>query len=116
MYIFYAVALAVAIMLYGYSTLDRFGIASFQADATVTGKKFTPGPTTYNTNVVGGRPLVQSTQQSDFYAVSLQLNGEATGALVDKATFDALNAGDRVHVTAQRTRLSRQLLVTDVRR
>lgn len=115
-YVFSIGLLVVIVAWYGYGSLDQAGIASYQAEAIVTGKQFTPGSTTYNTNVVNGRPFVQPVQQADFYAVTMQLSGEATVAVVDKATFDTLNAGDRVQVTARRTRFSHRLLVTDVRR
>ncbi len=116
MFIFSVVVLVAVSAYYGYGSLDQVGIASYEAEAIVTGKQFTPGSTTYNTNVVNGRPFVQPFQQGDFYAVTLQLNGESAVALVDQATFEAVNAGDRVRVTAHRTRFSRRLLVTDLRR
>jgi hypothetical protein len=116
MYVFFVAILLVVVAYYGYGSLDQAGIANYPAEATVTGKQFTPGATTYSTNGVGGQSYVQSTQQGDFYAVALQLNGEPTVALVDKTTFEALNAGDHVHVTARRTRFSGRLIVTDLKR
>jgi hypothetical protein len=115
-YIFSLAILIAVVAYYAYGSLDQAGIASYEAEATVTGKQFTPGSTTYNTNVVGGNTLVQSTQQADFYAITLQLNGEPTVALVDKTMFEALDAGDHVRVSVRRTRFSGRLLVTDVRR
>lgn len=115
-YIFPAVALVAAVCYYGYGALDHVGLPTQEVEAVVTGKQFTPGPTTYNSNVVAGRNFVQPAQQSDFYAVSVRIGDTPTVALVEKPTYDAINVGDRVRVRIQRTRLTGQLRVVELKR
>ncbi len=115
-YIFPTVLLLAVLCYYAYGAVDRLGLPTRETAAIVTGKKFTPGSKTYNTNVVGGQTLTQSYRQADFYAVSVEVAGVQGIVLVDPATFAALQINDRVSVSIQRTRLSGQLLVTQLRR
>jgi hypothetical protein len=80
----------------------------------VTNKTYTPGSTTYNTNIVAGRSWVQPYQQPDTYALSLEVNGQKTVGLVTKDQYDAINIGDQVTVTIAYTRFSKQMMVMGV--
>jgi hypothetical protein len=101
-------------LYYLYGAIDRLGLPLQQADAVVTGKTFTPGGTTYNTNVVAGRAWTQANELPDNYAVSLLVDKEPTVALVTKQKYDALSANDRVRVKLRRTRLSGRLEVVEL--
>jgi hypothetical protein len=81
----------------------------------VTGKQFAAGSTTYNTNVVAGRAWTQSSKNPDAYVIGLEVNGEAAGGAVSPQLYEALKPGDIVSVEFQRTRFSKQIVVTDVR-
>ncbi len=113
-YIFPAVLLVGALLYFGYGALDRGALETRQAEARVTGKQFTPGSATYRTVEAGGRSWVQKDRYPDAYVVTLELNGEATSALVKPELYQSLEAGDSVQVRFRRTRLSNRLLVTDV--
>lgn len=115
-YILPAVALGVVVLWYAYGAADRLALPSTEADARVTNKNFTPGSTTYNTNIVAGRAWTQSVKNPDAYVVSLDIDGIATVGVVTQQMYQALNPGDRVRVKYSRTRFSNQLLVTDVSR
>ena len=115
-YVFPALALAAVALYYGYGAVDQLGLETRQADVVVTGKQVVQGSTTYNTTIAGGRAWTQSTENPDAHIVAFEVDGEPTGGAVDPAAYDSLKAGDRVHVQFQRTRLSRRLVVTDVRR
>lgn len=115
-YVFPAVALAAVLLYYLYGAVDRLGLESRRAEALVTGKRFAPGSTTYNTKIAGGRAWTQATENPDLRVVVLEVDGESTGGTVDPQTYEALKEGDRVHATYQRTRISKRILVTDVQR
>jgi hypothetical protein len=116
-YILPALAFGAALLYYAYGAVDRIGLETQDAQARVTTKTYTPGSTTYNTNVVAGRAWTQSSKNPDWYAVSLEIEGGiATVGLVTKEMYESLSAGDRVRVKYQRTRFSNQVLVTDVSR
>jgi hypothetical protein len=114
-YVFPAVALAAAALYYGYGAMDRLGLEIRETEARVTAKQVTPGSTTYYTRIVGGRAWSQAAENPGLRVVVLAINGEETGAAVERSTFDSLEEGDRVRVRYQRTRLTNQVLVTDVR-
>jgi hypothetical protein len=115
-YIFPALAFAAALLYYGYGAVDRLGLETRQTEAHVTTKNFAPGSTTYHTNIVAGRAWTQSSKYADSYIVGLDIEGTTTGGLVTPEVYATLNPGDRVRVKFQRTRFSRKILVTDVRR
>jgi hypothetical protein len=115
-YIFPAVALAAVTLYFAYGAVDRAGLSTYQAEARVTGKQFTPGSTTYTTDVIGGRSVTRANQNPEAYIVNLDMGGEQTGGAVSKQLYDSLEAGERVHVSYRRTRVSKRILVTDVRR
>jgi len=115
-YAFPAVALAGVTVYLLYSALNRFGLARHETQARVTGKQFAPGSTTYNTNIVAGQALTQSSRNPDAYIITLELNGVATGGAVTPQMYELLQPGELVHVTFKRTRFSNQILVTDIRR
>ena len=113
-YVFPALVLVAVVGYYAYGALDRLGLDTRPAQARVTGKQFTPGSTTYNTNIAGGRAWTQSIENPDAYVLTLDLEGVATSAYVGKDLFELLKSGDEVVVQVRRTRLSRQLQVVDV--
>lgn len=115
-YIFPAVLLAAVMLYFTYGAVDRVGLATHQAEAQVTGKQHTAGSTTYTTEIIGGRTMTRPTRNPEAYVVSLRLAGETTGGVVSRELYDALTTGDRVRVSYRKTRLSKRLLVTDVKR
>jgi hypothetical protein len=94
---------------YLYGAVDRIGVPIESVDALVTGKQFTPGGTTYNTNIAAGRAWT-----NDMYAIELLVGKEATVGLVDKRAFERLNKDDHVQVKIRRTRISGRLEVVEV--
>ncbi len=113
-YIMPAVILAAVLVYYLYGAIDQSGLETYTADAIVTSKTYTPGTTNYVNRIAAGRSWIQAQQQSDFYAISLSIEGESTVALVTKEKFDWLSENDRVQVTYRRTRISNTLRVVDV--
>ena len=110
-----AVILGAVLIYYNYGVFDRVGLEKNEAQATVTEKTHTVGSTTYVNNVVAGRSWVQAQEQPDFYAVSLAIKGEPAVALVTKEKFDWLSKGDQVSVKFSRTRISKRLLIVDLK-
>jgi hypothetical protein len=115
-YVFPAVLLVAAALYFAYGAIDRVGLATQHGEAKVTGKQHTPGSTTYTTEVIGGRTMTRPNRNPDAYIVTLQLAGEATGGAVSRDLYESLQPGDQVHVSYRRTRVSKRLLVTDVKR
>jgi len=115
-YVFPALVLVSVVGYYLYGALDRYGLDTRSAQARVTGKQFTPGSTTYNTNIAGGRAWTQSTENPDAYVVTLDLEGHPASAYVSKELFKVLQSGDAVEVQVRLTRFSRKLQVVDVGR
>jgi hypothetical protein len=115
-YLFPALALAAVLLYFVYGAVDRFGLATEQSDARVTGKQVYKGSTTYTSDVVAGRTWVKSSTNPDAYVVSLDMGGFATGGAVSPELYESLQPGERVRVEFRRTRFSRQVLVTSVRR
>ncbi len=115
-YVFPAIAFTAVLLYYLYGAVDRLGLETRQAEARVTGRQFAHGSTTYNTTIAAGRAWTQAHENSDAYIVMFEVDGEATGGVVDSGLYESLKEGDEVHVRFQRTRFSKQLLVTDVRR
>ncbi len=115
-YLFPALVLVVIVGYYLYGALDRFGLDTRPVQARVTGKQFTPGSTTYNTNVVAGRAWTQSTENPDAYVVTLEVEGHPSSAYVSRELFEVLQSGDAVEARIRRTRISRRLQVVDVSR
>jgi len=116
-YILPALAFGAVLLYYAYGAVDRIGLETQHAQARLTTKNYTPGSTTYDTKVAGGRAWTQSTQNPDWYVVGLDIDGGiSTVGVVTKAMYDSLNPGERVRVAYQRTRFSNKVLVTDVSR
>jgi hypothetical protein len=115
-YAFPAVALGVVLLWYVYGAVDRFGLDVQRAQARVTGRQFAKGSTTYNTKVIAGQTLVEGTKNPDAYVIGLEVDGEAAGGAVTPELYSSLQPGDIVHVEFQRTRFSKKIVVTGVRR
>jgi len=115
-YILPALAFGAALLYYGYGAVNSMGLSSSTMDARVTGKQYTPGSTTYNTNVAGGRSWTQSVRNEDAYVVTLDVGGTPTSALVSKELYQSLNTNDPVRVQVQYTRISKRMLVVSVMR
>ena len=115
-YIFPAIAFGAVALYYLYGAVDRLGLETQRAEARVTAKQVARGSTTYNTRIAGGRAWSQATENPDAFIVSLEIEGEASGGAVDSQMYESLSEGDRVQVQFQRTRISRQILVTNVHR
>jgi hypothetical protein len=115
-YAFPAIALVAVLAYYLYGAVDRLGLNSERAEARVIGKQLAAGSTTYNTNVVAGRAWTQSSKNPDAYVIGLEVNGEAAGGAVSPELYETLQPGDVVRVEFQRTRFSKQIVVTGVHR
>jgi hypothetical protein len=115
-YIFPAVAFTAVLLYYLYGAVDRLGLETRQTDAQITGKQRAQGSTTYNTRIAGGRTWTQATENPDAYILEFTIDGEATGGAVEPEMYESLHEGDSVRVAFQRTRITRRLVVTDVRR
>lgn len=116
-YILPALAFGAALLYYAYGAVDRVGLDTQETHARVTTKTYTPGSTTYHTNIVAGRAWTQSNQYPDAYVVGLEMDGGITTVgVVPKELYDSLNTGERVRVSYTRTRFSGKVLVTEVRR
>jgi hypothetical protein len=115
-YIFPALVFVAVACYYTYGAIDRIGLPTREVEGIVTGKQFTPGSTTYNSNVVAGQNYVQAQQQPDYYAVSVRIQDTPSVALVDRATYAAVQVNERVHLKIQRTRITGRLVVVELRR
>jgi hypothetical protein len=115
-YVFPAVAFAAVGLYYLYGAVDRLGLETRKAEARVTGKQVAHGSTTYNTRIAGGRAWTQATDNPDAYILEFVVDGEPTGGAVDPQMYEVVKEGDPVRVEFQRTRLTKRLVVTDVRR
>jgi hypothetical protein len=115
-YVFPAVAFAAVLIYYLYGVVDRVGLDVHEAATQVTGKQIAHGSTTYNTRIAGGRAWTQATKNPEAYILEFVVDGEPTGGAVDPQTYESVKEGDSVRVAFQRSRLTRRLMVTDVRR
>lgn len=115
-FIFSAVAIVAVILYFAYGAIDRLGLGARATTAVVTGKQYNPPGRSYYTNIVAGRAWTQSQETSETYVVMLRVGGEDTVGLVSKPLFESLNAGDRVNVKVQRTRITRRLEAVEVTR
>jgi hypothetical protein len=115
-YVVPAVALGAVLVYFLYGAIDRLGLETQRAEARVTGKQIASGSTTYNTNIVAGRAWTQGTKNADIHVIEFAVNGVATGGAVTPEMYASLQAGDVVRVEFQETRVTKQILVTDVRR
>jgi len=93
---------------------NRLGLETNTVTATVADKHYTASGKTYHTTVVAGKSHIQSAEHADAYVLSLTLEGSSALAFVDKSTFDEFDVGDGVKVDARRTRITGQLLVSNV--
>ncbi len=116
MYILGILILGGFLLFAGFYAIDRVGLEVTKTKATVTGKQFTAGGKTYTTNIVNGRPLVQSRVVPDAYAVSLDVGGERALGVVSQSQYEALREHQRVQVAVQRTRLTGTLEVIELSR
>ena len=91
-----AVVLAAVLLYYVYGAVDRFGLDTQRTEARVTAKQFASGSTTYNTNIVAGQALTQSSKNPDFYVIGLEVNGEPVGGAVTPQVYESLQPGDLV--------------------
>jgi hypothetical protein len=107
---------------YAWGAFDRLGLPTESAQAVLTAKQINPPHTTYRSNIVAGRNYTQSDTLPETPVLTLKIRGqgepagtgEPTVAIVPKELYDQLRIGDTVNIRFQRTRLSRQLEVTEV--
>lgn len=102
-------------LYYLYNAVDRLGLETNTANATVISKKYTEGSTNYVNTVAGGRTWVQSQKQPGFYTISLVVKKERAVAIVPKKQFDIIKNNDQVKVKIQRTRISGRLEIIDLK-
>ena len=113
-YLVPAVILSAVLVYFLYYAIDKVGLETSITNAVVTAKNYTPGSTNFINRIAGGRSWTQAQQQPGFYAVSLNMENEATVALVTKEKFDQLKKNDRVQVAYRRTRIFGRIDVVDV--
>lgn len=111
-----AMLLVAALAYFGWGALDRLGLAEQSARGTVTGKHYNPPGRTWHTTIAGGRAWSLPDTTSETYVLLLTVEQTPTVAIVDKALYDAVQAGDVVNVRLRRTRLSDRLEVIAVGR
>lgn len=119
-YIFSAVAIGAMVLYFGWGAIDRMGLREEEGSAVVTGKQYNPPGTTYRTTIAAGRAWTMTDATSDSYVLTLNLEQAAgpvpTVALVSQALFEAVQTGDKLHVSFRHTRLTKQLQVIAVSR
>jgi hypothetical protein len=115
-YIFSVVAIAGAILYFGYSAIDRTGLQVTTVEATVAGKQFTESGKSYYTTMAGGRAWIQSQETPETYAVTLNVGNERTAGVVSKQLYELLKVNERVRVSIQRTRITGRLEVVEISR
>ena len=113
-YVFSGIAIAAAVLYFLYASIDRMGLETRSAVATVTGKQYTEGGNTYRTTIAAGRTWVQSEDTPELYALTLKVDREPTVGLVSKQMFESLSTNDEVQVKVRRTRISGRLEVIEV--
>ncbi len=115
-YAFPAILLVCVMLYFLYGAVDRMGLETYETQARIMDKQFTPGSTTYHTNVVNDRNFTQAHRNPDAYMVTFDLNGVPSGGLVDPQLYETLQPGEQVRVQFRRTRLTGRVLVTHVDR
>jgi hypothetical protein len=115
-FVFSIVVLVAVVGYFGWGAADRLGLPTQEAGAVVKGRHYNPPGVTYRTIIAGGRTWTQADSTNDSYILQLEVNGEATVAVVSKVLHDAVKAGDTVRVRTHRTRLSKRLEVIDAQR
>lgn len=113
--IFSALILFVFVLYAAYFAINSVGLATEMVDATITGKHYNPGGTSFRTNIAGGRAWTQSYDTPDSYVVSLDVGGEATVGLVSKEIYETLKTYDRVKAVIRRTRITKRLEVIELK-
>jgi hypothetical protein len=116
MYVFSGIALAAVFLYFGYAAIDRWGLETRSAVATITAKQNNPSGSSFYTNIVGGRAWTQSQETPETHALTLKVDDEITVGLVSKPMFDTLQLNDKVNVIVRRTRITRRLEVVEVAR
>jgi hypothetical protein len=115
-YIFSAVVILAAVAYYAFGAIDRAGLQTQSAVATVVQKQYNPPGTTYTTERTGGRTYTRPLQTAETFAVVLKFGNEQTVGLVSRELFQALADGDTVRVQLRRTRVTHRLEAVEVRK
>lgn len=113
-YIFSVVVIAAVLVYIAYGTVDRVGLRVRRNQAIVTGKRYNPPGTAYDTTIAGDRAWTRSHQTAETHVVMLQVGEAQTVGVVSKPLFDTLAAGDRVTVKLRQTRITRRLEAIEV--
>jgi hypothetical protein len=111
-----AVILVAVIGYFGFQGLDSYDLSKQTGAAVVTGKEHMASKKTYRTDYIGGRPQVIPQFTPDMYVIRLRIGNTDASAAVDRELFEAMNNGDQLAVTYQRTRFTGRLQVASVHR
>ncbi len=109
-----AVPLVMVGVWLGYQALDSVGVVVKTADAKVLGKQHFDGTTSYSTKIIGGRPMIQGTESSDYWVVELEVEGEKTFGFVSADRVDKIEVGSELPIRYRRTRLTQRLEIVDL--
>lgn len=115
-YLFSGIVILAVLLYLTFTAINKMGLKVESAIATVTDMQYTAGGKTYYTNIVNGRPYVQSQVTPETYALTLNIDEEKTVGLVSKQLFESLNTNDQVYVKVRRTRITKRLEVVEVTR
>ena len=96
--------------------IDSLSLEQRHGTATVVGKGYQEGGTSYFTEVIGNQRVVRPQATPDYYFLKLNIDGGATVAVVPRDLHDRIQVGDRVEVAYQRRRLTGALEVVSVSR
>jgi hypothetical protein len=103
-------------LYFGFMAVDGFGLETRTASAVVKGKDYRPAGQTYTTQVINNRAYTTPHTTAEMHLLLLDLSGENAAWDADQRLYDELEAGDEVHVSYQRRRLTGALQVLNVSR
>ena len=106
-----------ALLYYLYGAVDRLGLESQRDAGAGDGEAVRRriDDLQHRTSSPAGRGRRRRRIRMSTWSGSIS-NGEATGGAVTPQLYESLQPGDLVQVEFQRTRFSKQIVVTDVRR
>ncbi|HMB90394.1 MAG TPA: hypothetical protein VKP65_06070 [Rhodothermales bacterium] len=105
-----------AVGYYAFQGIDRFGLSVQYGEATVIDKEYRPAGQTYTTQVINGRTQQVPQATPEMFILTLDVDGEAAQAPVERDLYNTLQAGDQVSVSFIRRRITGNPEVTEVNR
>ena len=116
MHVLGAMILVLVVLWFGFQAVDRLGLATQQAPATVTGKTHRAAGQTYTTTIINKQTHVVPHATAEAYVLDLDLFGARAQGMADRALYDGVKAGDRVNVSYRKRRFTGGLEVVAVSR